>query len=641
MLYSRPMSFMYHPSTNLALGDPYVPPLSKRPSPGDARAFFDTLILSASGWRGVFGADDDDVGEIVAPEKLYAAARMADVFASWLTEKAGPAPVLALAMDTRPTGPALADAMLRVFMARGVDVRYAFVAAAPEVMAWARRSGSLPQDQPGRLSAFSYISASHNPPGHNGVKFGLTDGGVLPPADAAELAKRLRSGACEAADIERLAALCASVPPADVARAYSSCAQHKRLAMSDYALFAREVAGGSDDLAEQEAALDELSAAVDERDAAVVAEFNGSARCLSIDLDYLANLGLRVKAVNAQPRAFAHRIVPEGASLDQCRDELAAAREHDPGYVLGYVPDCDGDRGNLVVWDDRAGMARSLEAQETFALAVLAELADIERRRLAAGAAPGRVAVACNDATSLRVDAIAAAFGASVFRAETGEANVVGLARRLRTDGWTVRVLGEGSNGGVITHPAGVRDPLNTLTAIMKLLCLPDGPRGPAPFGLWLQISGQTPPEGPPTLADVIASLPGRVSTSVFEDRAALRVKTRDHASLKSAYGRLFAAGWPALAARLGPRLGPVGWRAVMTRGMDELPLEGDFGQSGSGGLKILIGPAGAKPVAFLWMRGSGTEPVFRVMADAPDATTEAILLEAHRDWVMRADALA
>ena len=34
---------------------------------------------------------------------------------------------------------------------------------------------------------FVYISASHNPVGHNGIKFGFNDGGVIPGSEAAKL----------------------------------------------------------------------------------------------------------------------------------------------------------------------------------------------------------------------------------------------------------------------------------------------------------------------------------------------------------------------------------------------------------------------------------------------------------------------
>ncbi len=86
------------------------------------------------------------------------------------------------------------------------------------------------------------------------------------------------------------------------------------------------------------------------------------------------------------------------------------------------------------------------------------------------GAKHTNLAIAINGPTSLIIESIATRLGAVVARAEVGEANVVQLADQLRDKGYTVRLLGEGSNGGNITHPSKVRDPLNTLVSLIKLL---------------------------------------------------------------------------------------------------------------------------------------------------------------------------
>ena len=72
----------------------------------------------------------------------------------------------------------------------------------------------------------------------------------------------------------------------------------------------------------------------------------------------------------------------------------------------------------------------------------------------------------------MRIEKICSAFGAEVFRSEVGEANVVNLSEKLMKDGWIIRLLGEGSNGGNITYPATVRDPMNTVGSILKLLTI-------------------------------------------------------------------------------------------------------------------------------------------------------------------------
>jgi hypothetical protein len=54
-----------------------------------------------------------------------------------------------------------------------------------------------------------------------------------------------------------------------------------------------------------------------------------------------------------------------------------------------------------------------------------------------------------------------------------------------------VRILGEGSNGGTITHPSKVRDPLSTLGAMIRLLRGGDKADSPGLFRRWLEASGQ------------------------------------------------------------------------------------------------------------------------------------------------------
>jgi phosphoglucomutase len=75
---------------------------------------------------------------------------------------------------------------------------------------------------------------------------------------------------------------------------------------------------------------------------------------------------------------------------------------------------------------------------------------------------------------------------------------------------------------------------------------------------------------------------------------------------------------------------------------MAEMELIGRFGDSGSGGLKIALIDASGTEAGFLWMRGSGTEPVFRIMADVRggDQSLEALLLDRHAAMVRQADEL-
>ena len=128
--------------------------------------------------------------------------------------------------------------------------------------------------------------------------------------------------------------------------------------------------------------------------------------------------------------------------------------------------------GNIVFWNEKENKAEVLKAQEVFEVSVMSELADLTYIGKAGNGQ--KVGVSANDPTSMRIEDIVEVFGGIVGRAEVGEANVVNRARELRSDGYEVRILGEGSNGGNITHPAAVRDPLNTIYALVKLLAIRD-----------------------------------------------------------------------------------------------------------------------------------------------------------------------
>ena len=627
------MSLVSHPATGFAIGDPDIPCLvrGRLPSVAEIARAAEPLILSASGWRKVFAApkagaaaagDEESRTESVSPADLFLAGAAALAFGEELRARSGRADAaLLVGVDSRPTGPAMADAMLRVFLGMGLQPRYIFIVAAPEIMALAARAVALPADHEERVEGFCYVSASHNPVGHNGFKFGL-GGGVLSADESKPLIASYKTLIADPGAPERVLRLMEAADRRTLGRAFTEVSAWKRRAVSAYTLFAREVVTGLPGLDDQEAMLSRMADEAAERPVGVVAELNGSARCLSIDRDFLDGLGVIVRSVNDRPREFAHRIVPEGESLDRARAELEAARAEDPAFTAGYVPDCDGDRGNLVRIDEETGKAVALGAQEVFALACMAELAQLE-----SAGERGKRAVVVNDATSMRIEAIASAFSAEVFRAETGEANVVALAAALRDRGYVVRILGEGSNGGNITHPSKVRDPLATLGALLKLLLLRgDGSEG-SPEGLfhaWLRVSGRLDIYNPDFgLDEVLDSLPGFATTSVFEKRAALTVRSKDHGALKARYAAIFAREWEARKAGLGSRLGIASWEALATKGGSEFRADSDFSSSGSGGLRILFRDAAGRARAFVWMRGSGTEPVFRIMADVAEGSAE------------------
>ena len=606
------------------------------PMPGDsARAkFLAGTIISVSGWRRVFAADNNpESGEdsIKLPAALFAAC-VGYVFGAWQRGRETVfLPEIAVALDTRPTGPAIGCCVIRGLLAAECGVRFLGVSPTPEAMAYTAAENLV--------TGLIIVTASHNPVGHNGFKMSAGDGRVLDEQTNEILAAKLRALYGEGRGLDLLYARLRSVDNYRLGRTYYNTDSNKWRAIQVYGSHLLRMVSGERNLIRRKNSLIRLRQAFKDNPLGVVAELNGSARTLSIDLEFLEGLGLKVRALNTEPGHLAHEILPEGDSLLPACRMLELAHSRESAFEMGYVPDNDGDRGNVVVLGAN-GEARPLEAQEVFALAVAAELSFLAASGVICYGSDGkpsrRLAVVVNCCTSTRVVQIAKRFGARVFRAEVGEANILGLAEHLRKKGWLVRILGEGSNGGFITHPSRVRDPLSTVLAFARLLRLPevlDQWRARCEGGL---------ESGKPDLVGIARSLPRWFTTGQYEDRAVQSIATRDHDALKTCYEELFPEIWTGPGRGLAGRMGVSGWRYMNYEGMKEFPGPGGRSAGGRGGFKvILLGPRGEE-IGSVWMRGSKTEPVFRVMADvSTTAADERDLLELHRRVLCAADACA
>ncbi|HRS03615.1 MAG TPA: phosphatidylglycerol lysyltransferase, partial [Treponema sp.] len=158
------MAPIRHPDTGLLLGDPDFIPLqsiSEQTIHGELEAALERLILSASGWRTVFApsGNEEDNDSSISSAHYIIAATAGLVFSDYIKTKSGKKnPVLLVGQDSRPTGTAIADTIIKILLATGCEVRYAFIISAPEIMAYSRQAELI--------DGFVYISASHNPIGH-------------------------------------------------------------------------------------------------------------------------------------------------------------------------------------------------------------------------------------------------------------------------------------------------------------------------------------------------------------------------------------------------------------------------------------------------------------------------------------------
>ena len=582
------------------------------------------MILSASGWRKIFAAsgNEQDKSPEITENDIKLSVIAADVFFDYISKLSGQtSPVIALGIDARPTGPAIADAMIRALIKKGAIIQYSAVTSAPEIMAYAKK-----------LDGFIYISASHNPVGHNGIKFGTNDGGVLCGAENAKLVEDFTNRLKDDNGVFEAVKIAYSCTTSELKSVYEIKESSKHNALYAYKNFINETITGTENKEYQTDFFGMLDTYIAEHPIGVVCDFNGSSRYQSIDRDFFKERKINFYSIN--DFEIAHEIIPEAENLVYVAAEME--KLHKEGHnevVLGYMPDCDGDCGNIVYWDEKQNKACILKAQEVFSLSVLAELTySIWQHSDEKDFKP---AVAVNCPTSMRIEEIAEALGAKVFRAEVGEANVVNLAREKRAEGYTVRILGEGSNGGTITYPAAVRDPLNTIFALLKLLMM----RESGLYEMWCNKSGNK-YKADFTLTDIIESLPKYTTTGVSEPRAVLKVKTTDHSKLKGAFQKAFESEWKKKSSSLKKKYGITSWEAVITKGTKETRAVKDFSLSEKGGLKIIFKNKEEKPIAFIWMRGSGTEPVFRIMCDVKgdNPEMEKALLEWETSLITKAD---
>lgn len=604
--YTHPMD---RPEDTLV---PTADPLAfEIPSQSDVHRAYRQMIISSSGWRTVFAksGDEEDSRSAVAPANRILTALAAVALYRFLDR---PTPTILVGLDARPTGSTLGPIVIRTLLSLGAKVRYLAITPAPQIMA----DTNLASEE---ADAFFYISASHNPIGHNGFKFGKA-GGVFGSAEATALAEGYEALVNDWEKVftnvvERSATLDSELYKA----VFDSVGEEQKQSARRYRNLALQIATKSEEGETHRAFIDTMKRS---QQIGILGELNGSARSVSIDRTFLPELGVKTHFINDTPGVVVHPIVPEGENLNLCMESLRTLHEEDSTFILGYVPDNDGDRGNIVYITDE-GIPKILEAQSLFALIVLAELAQSRINDPS-----GKLAVVVNGPTSMRVDEIAHTFNAEVFRSEVGEANVVQLAEAKRKEGYSVPILGEGSNGGNISYPAKVRDPLNTLLSLVKLLNQKEL------SALWFE---ETP--HPLTLDSIIASLPPYITTGAYSAGAKMKVDI-NHGILKNHYEAFFDEIFhrDAVVFR---NLKIHSYQIIQTEGTEERIGQGVAYRTApySGGFKVALYDENGVMSDYLWMRGSKTEPIFRLLVDCKGSDQERhdYLLELHRSIIVQA----
>ncbi|HME18820.1 MAG TPA: hypothetical protein VKF15_03685 [Nitrososphaerales archaeon] len=295
------------------------------------------MIISVSGVRGILNVD----------MTLADVARFADNFG-----RVANATEVLLARDTRKTGPVISRAVVGALVGRGISVVDFGVISTPALF-----RESLTRGRPAVM-----VTASHNEPEYNGLKF-IVDGKGIDRSSFDQVAGPAR---WELSPLRQ-----GSV---------------RRSMTTSYA----------DDLVKRfgEGSCDGVKVALD----------LGGGAAITHAVPLLRRLGCLVTSMNDAPGVFSRRVDPTADELALLR-RMVKTKECDVGLAF----DCDGDR--LVIVDD-AGNKRTGDYMLTLALAQI--LAESKEK-----------SVVVSVDTTQAVDIVAGEVGAKVLRSKVGEANVV------------------------------------------------------------------------------------------------------------------------------------------------------------------------------------------------------------------------
>ncbi len=587
------------------------------------------MTLSASGWRGIFNVEESEqsTSQLLSSEFAFISYFAAVSFSNFLYKNYPGIKEIVLARDARPTGENIEKIVYVAFeenrrkKEHPFEIRSIGIACIPEVISYAAS----------RDAAFFYISASHNPIGYNGFKFGIGKYGVLEKEQAMQVVWNFKGillfgkyGMCNDMTAEQVkngyenTLLCESYRskelflfPLQISIDKALSVPIKKIELKKakdesfraYSDHIKIVVSEAISLNDANDFFNQLKHEISASSIYIVCDFNGSARTRSIDQCLLKQLGINFIAINDVAGEIVHEIIPEGKNLTFLSEKLEAVYQEKKGkgIFFGYMPDCDGDRGNIV-YIDNTGKAQIIKSQEVFALATIAEILhaklNIDAKKLA---------VVANGPTSLLIEEISEQFGFTVFRAEVGEANVVNLATAKRHEGYNVRILGEGSNGGCIIPPSLVRDPLCTIFSLLKF------------FVLKLNTSVEV----ASTFSQLMKILPHYETTPVAETRAILHTHIEHVKYFRENLQKIFLNEWKMRKLNLFEKYDVANYKVFSYIGTKTIEVTDDFSKETEGGLKIVFYDRQSKAVASIWMRQSGTEPVFRLMADIKNGTEE------------------
>jgi phosphoglucomutase len=463
---------IFDPETSLLIGDPEKHPfsdvnkidLAKLQENIEKRIKFG--VASPSGIRQVFDSTHGDElteytdgtnTDITDAAKIHIAT-IADCFVELLKEKTGKSQMsIVVSIDSRHTGPAIADIIIRILVFYKVKIRYTFITPITELAVYSREVSD----------GFIYVSASHNPKGYNGLKLGLDDGRLLPGNLANAFIEKYQSQLRDRQNTLEMISKLKDIDCDKVREIYNSVSAHRKESRDIYTCFSDMLITGIKDPSKATERKSQLREEIISRDIWIGIDYNGGARK---DRVYLQSWGFKVHEINSRPRIdMVHDLSPVPDACKQAKEELIKLQKDGKNIVAFFVFDTDGDRKNIIIPDGKRS-AIIPGVQIIFALDVLCSILNAK----CSSENDQKIAIVVNDATSSLMEQLAEYLDFTVKRVEVGEANVASAGVNLSKQNVCVPMMGEGSNGSVFNLDLLVREPLHTIRTIIDFITRPE-----------------------------------------------------------------------------------------------------------------------------------------------------------------------
>lgn len=354
------------------------------------------LVQSISGIRGLY---EKDLSLAIVRKYAYA-------FYQFLSKNIRK-PTIVIGRDTRASGEEIKREFLRMLSSFDVVLIDVGINTTPAIELGVREY---------KAHGGIIITASHNPPEYNGIKFLNSFGSIV-----------------EEHDFKEILTLFNNEQKFTIKPDFDKISQKSSDLVTRYIDFLCRYLGKDVSL-------------IKNLKSKIILDPNGGAACVVLK-ELFAKLGLPVIFINNTIGEFKREIEPHEISLKPLVDVLAKEKAD---FAAGF--DCDADRVNIIMSNGAL-----LSGHHLLALCLDEILSHSKNVK--------NLVVVVNDATSYMVKDIVEKYGVSYREVEVGEINVVHEMYKIKAVAG-----GEGSSGGGIFPPSTCRDGILMLLIILKLM---------------------------------------------------------------------------------------------------------------------------------------------------------------------------